>query len=206
MAEFAKFDYAQVSGQPPISEELTTLLTAATVHKSILDGFRALGVSLRVVASPRRRSSRPPGSAFDKKHGPLHRLEASKLVEVSSQAKARTETQQKVESTARAHGMPVELPAGSWGNLMKAFQDAYFETLEEMVQDRVFCAESLAQVVSLDTENKHRLANPDTHYSQHIAVLFDGLPSAQSGVSSPQCQKILKGSVQRTRSLPMFGG
>ena len=37
MAEFTKFDDAQVSGQPPISEELMTLLTAATV------GFRALG-------------------------------------------------------------------------------------------------------------------------------------------------------------------
>ena len=70
---------------------------------------------------------------------------------------------------------------------MKAFQDqygssippkelpaqSYFEVLEEMVQDRVFYAESLAQVVSLDTENKHLLANPDTN-SQHIAMLFDG--------------------------------
>ena len=28
-------------------------------------------------------------------------------------------------------------------------------------------------MVSLDTENKHRLANPETH-SQHIAMLFDG--------------------------------
>ena len=70
---------------------------------------------------------------------------------------------------------------------MKAFQDqygssippkelpaqSYFEVLEEMVQDRVFYAESLAQVVSLDTENKHRLAHPETH-SQHITVLFDG--------------------------------
>ena len=123
----------------------------------------------------------------DKKHGPLHRLEASKLVEVWSQAEARTETQQKVESTARAHGMPVELPAGSWGTLMKAFQDQYgssippkelpalscFEVLEEMAQDRVFYAESLAQVVSLDTENKHRLANPETH-SHQITMLFDG--------------------------------
>ena len=59
---------------------------------------------------------------------------------------------------------------------MKAFQDqygssiptkelpaqSYFEVLEEMVQDRVLYAESLAQVVSLGTENKHRLANPDT--------------------------------------------
>ena len=83
--------------------------------------------------------------------------------------------------------MLVELPAGSWGNLMKAFQDQYgssippkelpsqshFEVLEEMVQDRVFYAESLAQVISLDTENKHRLSNPDSH-SSHIAMLFDG--------------------------------
>ena len=42
-----------------------------------------------------------------------------------------------------------------------------------MVQDRVFYAESRAQVVSLDTENKHRLANPETH-SHYIAMLFDG--------------------------------
>ena len=59
--------------------------------------------------------------------------------------------------------MPVELPAGSWGNLMKTFQDkygssippmelpsqSYFEVLEEMVQDRLFYAESFSQVVSL---------------------------------------------------------
>ena len=42
-----------------------------------------------------------------------------------------------------------------------------------MVQDCAFCAEPLAQVVSHDTENQHRLANPDSH-SQHIAMLFDG--------------------------------
>ena len=74
--------------------------------------------------------------------------------------------------------MPVELPAGSWRNLtsipLKELPaQSYFETLEEMVQDRAFYAESLAQVVSFDTENKHRLANPNTH-SQHIAMLFDG--------------------------------
>ena len=193
MAEFTKFEEAQVSGQPPISEELMTLLTAATVHKSILDGFRALGIATCGRFSsladdlPDLREALSEMFNVDKKHGPLHRLEASKLVEVWQQAKARTETQQKVESTARAHGMPVELPAGSWENLMKAFQDqygssippkelpaqSYFEVLEEMVQDRVFYAESLAQVVSLDAENKHRLANPETH-SQHIAMLFDG--------------------------------
>ena len=193
MAEFTKFDEAQVSGQPPISEELMTLLTAATVHQSILDGFRALGIATCGRFSsladdlPDLREALSEMFNVDKKHGPMHRLEASKLVEVWSQAKARTETQQKVESTARAHGMPVELPAGSWGNLMKAFQDqygssippkelpsqSYFEVLEEMVQDRVFYAESLAQVVSLETENKHRLSNPDSH-SSHIAMLFDG--------------------------------
>ena len=164
-----------------------TLLTAATVHKSILDGFRALGIASCGRFSSLADDLPELGEALsemfnvDKKHGPLHRLEASKLVEVWSQASARTETQQKVESTARAHGMPVELSAGSWRNLTKAFQDqygtsiphSYFETPEEMVQDRVFYAESLAQVVSLDTENKHRLANPETH-SQHIAMLSDG--------------------------------
>ena len=83
--------------------------------------------------------------------------------------------------------MLVELPAGSWGNLMKTFQDKYGATplprncllnvfskyFEEMVQDRLFYAESFAQVVSLDTENEHRLSNLDTH-SQHIPMLFDG--------------------------------
>ena len=63
---------------------------------------------------------------------------------------------QKLGREARAHGMPVELPASSWENLMKAFQDqygssiplkelpaqSYFEVLEEMVHDRVFYAES----------------------------------------------------------------
>ena len=193
MTEFTQFPAAQVSGQPAISEELTTSLTAATVHKSILDGFRALGIAT---------CGRFPSLADDvadlrealsemfnvnKKHGLLHRLEGSKLVEVWSQAKARTETQQKVDSTARAHGMPVELPAGSWGNLVKAFQDkygsaiplkelpaqSYFEVLEEMVQDRLFHAEPLSHVVSMETENKHRLSNPDSH-SSHIAMLFDG--------------------------------
>ena len=151
-----------------------------------------------------RRSSRPQGSAsemfnVDKKHGPLHRLEARKLVEVWPQAKAHTETQQKVESAARAHRMPVELPTGSWENLMKAFQDqygssiplkelpaqSYFEVLEEMVQDGVFHA---GPVVSLVTDNKHRLANPESH-SQHVSLLFDGStirPKKRSVSSMPE--------------------
>ena len=193
MTEFTQFPAEQVSGQPAISEELTTLLTAATVHRSILDGFRALGIatcgrfaSLADDVSDLREALSEMFNV-DKKHGPLHRLEGSKLGEVWSQAKARTETQQKVDSTARAHGMPVELPAGSWGNLVKAFQDkygsaiplkdlpaqSYFEVLEEMVQDRLLHAEPLSHVVSMETENKHRLSNPDSH-SSHIAMLFDG--------------------------------
>ena len=166
-------------------------------------------VSLRVVASLRL-------PTVDKKHGPLHRLEASKLVEVWSQAKARAETQQKVESTARAHGMLVELWAGSWGSLMKAFQDQYGTSIppkelpaqsyfEEMGQARVFYAESLAQVVSLDTENKHRLANPETH-SQHIAMLFDGStirPKRRLVSSMPDD---LEGFRASMKSLPMLGG
>ena len=88
-----------------------------------------------------------------------------------------TETQQKVESTARAHGMPVELLAGTWGILMKTFQDKYGGASSHpkscqlsLTSSRLFYA---AQMVSLDTENRHRLANPDSH-SQHIVMLFDG--------------------------------
>ena len=103
-------------GQPPISEELMTLMSAATVHKSVLDGFRAPGIATCGRCSsladdlPDLREALSEMFNVDKKHGPLHRLEASRLVEVWQQAKARTETQQKVESAARAHGMPVELP------------------------------------------------------------------------------------------------
>ena len=129
MAFFTKFGGEQVSGQPNISEELVTLLSAATVHKSILDGFRALGIAtcgrFASLADDVKDLREAVSEMFnvDKKHGPIHRLEASKLVEVWQQAKARTETQQKVDSAARAHGIPVELPARSWGNLVKAFQD-----------------------------------------------------------------------------------
>ena len=83
MAEFTKFDDAQVSGQPPISEELMTLLTAATVHKSILDGFRAPGIATCGRFSsfaddlPDFREALAEMFNVDKKHGPLHRLEAS---------------------------------------------------------------------------------------------------------------------------------
>ena len=116
MAEFTNFDDVQVSGQPPIPEELMTLLTAATVHKSILDGFRALGIATCGRFSsladylPDLQEALSEMFNVDKKHGPLHRLEASKLVEVWSC----TKTQQEVQSTARAHGMPVKHPAGSW--------------------------------------------------------------------------------------------
>ena len=167
-----------------------TLLTAATVHKSILDGFWALGIATCGRFSsladdlPHLREALAEMFNVDKKHGPLHRLEASKLVEGqklgrkhSKRLSRQPEHTECLSSSRR----------GSWGNLMKAFQDqygssippkelpaqSYFEGLEEMVQDPVFYAESLAQVVSLDTENKHRLANPETH-SQHIAMLFDG--------------------------------
>ena len=74
-----------------------TLLTSATVHKSILDGFRALGIATCGRFSSVADDLPDLGEALsemfnvDKKHGPLHRLEASKLAEVWSQAKARTE-------------------------------------------------------------------------------------------------------------------
>ena len=102
MAEFTKFDDAQVSGQPPISQELVTLLTVATVHKSVLDGFRALDVALcgRFCSLaddlPDLREALSGMFNVDKKHGLLHRLQASKLVEVWSQAKYRAETQQRL--------------------------------------------------------------------------------------------------------------
>ena len=85
MAEFTKFDDAQMSRQPLISEELMTLLTAATVHKSILDGFRTLGIATCGRFSsllPDLKEALSEMFNVDKKHGPLHRLEASKLVEV----------------------------------------------------------------------------------------------------------------------------
>ena len=151
MTDFTQFAEAQVPGQPNISEELMTLLTAATVHKSILDGFRAL-----VIATCGHFASLADDVAD-------LREALSEMFNVDKKHEARTKTQQKLESTARAHGMPVELPAGSWGNLTKSFQDKYgssippkempsqscFEVLEEMVQDRLFCAESLSQLVSL---------------------------------------------------------
>ena len=77
MTDFTKFCDDHVSHQRNISEELMTLLTAATLHKSVLDGFRALGIAT-CGGSTFRRNVRN----VDKKHGPLHRLEASKLVEV----------------------------------------------------------------------------------------------------------------------------
>ena len=85
------------------------LLTVATVHKSVLDGFRALRIAtcgrFSSLADDLPDLREAPSEMFnvDKKHGPLHRLEASKLVEVWSQAKARTETQHKVESAAQAY-------------------------------------------------------------------------------------------------------
>ena len=215
MAEFTKFEEAQVSGQPPISEELMTLLTAATVHKSILDGFRALGIRFSSLADdlPDLREALSEMFNVDKKHGPLHRLEASKLVEVWQQAKARTETQQKVESTARAHGMPVELPAGSWGNLVKAFQDqygssipskelpaqSYFKVLEEMTpSDLPKWSHS-----TLKTNIVWRTQKLILSISQWFSMVLPFVPSV---ALSPQCQKILKGSVQSTKSSPLFGG
>ena len=74
--------------EPPISEEHMTLLTATTVQKSILDGFRALGIATCGRFSsladdlPDLREALSEMFNVDKKHGPLHRLEASKLVEV----------------------------------------------------------------------------------------------------------------------------
>ena len=129
MAEFTKFDDAQVSGQPPTSEELMTLLTAATVHKSILDGSRALGIascgrfSSLADDLPDLTEALPEMSNVDKKHGPLFRLEASKLVEVWSQAKARTETQQNVESTARAHRAPRRFLGKSYEGIPRPVRD-----------------------------------------------------------------------------------
>ena len=182
-----------------------TLLTAATVHKSTLDGFfSGRLVSLRVVASPRsptifQTSRKRFLKCSTSTRNTVHHIASRQVSWRRFGHKPKPILkQQKVESTARAHEMPVQLPAGSWGNLMKTFQDqygssippkefpaqSYFETLEEMVQDRVFFAESLAQVVSLDTENKTSACEP-----RH---------------PSPQCQMISKVSGPSTKSLRMM--
>ena len=86
-----------------------------------------------------------------------------------------------IPGQVRCDTPPKELPA-----------QCLFDVLEEMVQDRLFYAESFAQVVSLDTENEHRLSNPETH-SQHIAMLFDGSTIRLAGVvSCAQCWWIWK--------------
>ena len=88
MTDFTKFCNDHVSGQRNISEELMKLLTAATLHKSVLDGFRALGIATcgRFISLADDvtdlREALSEMFNIDKKHGPLHRLEASKLVEV----------------------------------------------------------------------------------------------------------------------------
>ena len=79
------------------------------VHKSILDGFRTLGTATCGRFSsladdlPDLRKALSEMFNVDKEHGPLHQLEASKLVEVWSQAKA-------LESCSACWS----LPACSW--------------------------------------------------------------------------------------------
>ena len=101
--------------------------------------------------------------------------------------------------------MLVELPAGSSGNLVKAFQDqygssippkelpaqSYFEVLEGMVQDRVFYAESLAQVVALSTLKTNIGSRTRRHIHSTLRCCLMGPLFVQSGVSSPRCQMCL---------------
>ena len=103
--ESTVFFAVDVTSKPPISEALQTLLFAAEVSPTIVDGFRALGMKscgLCLPADFREALSEMFGG--NKAKGIQDRLEAGKTIQVWSQAKTRSVTQQKVE--ARAHIRP----------------------------------------------------------------------------------------------------
>ena len=134
MASFNVCPEAEV--KPAILEELLTLLLAEGVAPEILDGFPALGIrSCGVIVSLADsdvdcRQALSEMFGVDKAKGPLHRLEASILLQVWNEAKTRSDTQQ-VEATARALSLPLELPHGSWRNLLKAFASRYGDSTSE---------------------------------------------------------------------------
>ena len=124
--------------------------------------------------------------SIDRSQGAQHILESAKLITVWKQARVRSDTQPQVEASARAHGLPLELPHGTWGNLLKGFatkfgdkvpkqelpSQSYFEQLEEMLQDGLLYAKSLTQVVSLEAELQHmRSASDSSNFSPRGDVL-----------------------------------
>ena len=186
MAFFLQF----TEEQPDIDEDLRTMLLQAGVHTSMPDIFRAQGISNCALFVALADSEAELKSSMQVLFGIDHILESAKLITVWKQARVRSD----------AHGLPLELPHGTWGNLLKGFatkfgytvpkqelpSQSYFEQLEEMLQDGLLYAESLTQVVSLEAELQHMRSASDSSNSHHVAMYFDGTTlKSKRRLSSP---------------------
>ena len=206
MAFFLQFTEEQISQNPDIDEDLRTMLLQAGVHSSMPGIFRAQGISNCALfvaladSEAELKASMQVLFGIDRSQGVQHILESAKLITVWKQARVRSDTQRQVEASARAHGLPLELPHGTWGNLLKGFatkfgdtvpkqelpSQSYFEQLEEMLQDGLLYAESLTQVVSLEAELQHMRSASDSSNSHHVAMYFDGTTlKSKRRLSSP---------------------
>ena len=163
MVFFLHFTEEQFSQKPDIDEDLRTMLLQAGAHTSMPGIFRAQGISNCALfvaladSEAELKASLQVLFGIDRSQGVQHILESAKLITVWKQARVRSDTQRQVEASARAHGLPLEFPHGTWGNLLKGFatkfgdtvpkqelpSQTYFEQLEEMLQD-ASCTPSLS--------------------------------------------------------------
>ena len=134
MAFFLQFTEEQISQKPDIDEDLRTMLLQAGVHTSMPGIFRAQGISNCALfvaladSEAELKASMQVLFGIDRSQGAQHILESAKLITVWKQARVRSDTQRQVEATARAHGLPLELPHGTWGNLLKGFATKFGDT------------------------------------------------------------------------------
>ena len=98
------------------------MLLDADASPGFVTGFRALGVktcSLYMALADSDADLRDTLAdmlGVVKSKRVAHRLESARLLQVWQQSKTRSVKQIKLHATARALGLPCELPHGAWGN------------------------------------------------------------------------------------------
>ena len=120
----------------------------------------------------------------DASQGYAHKRELAELIAAWEESKIQSETKNKVDAVARAHGEPISHVPADWESIMKGFKQkhgantpeyyfpsqSYFEAFDEKVNEGRLCPETLAQVVSLEEEDALQRTKPEKPKQLHLTL------------------------------------
>ena len=168
------------------------------MKEAVIQAFKVRGISDRLLfvalddTTEGLRNTCKEAQGIDTSANFAHKLEFAKISNAWSSAKITAETKQKIDALHRAHGEPVQMLEGDWGNLKLAFKikygkqihpsrlpaQSYQEAYEEKLANTIWEAETLAHVISLQEEEKQKGLRPEPVRS--VGIHLDSSLSTQT--------------------------